>query len=462
MPRLPRTTDRLTLELQTYGATSSRVLASKLGVSGPTLSRMIAEVGPQIERIGAARSTRYALRRTIAHFGGEWPIYRVAPNGRIFSWGTLRALHGGFRFLPAIVDHPWGERLRVNDGLSGGLPFFLHDARPQGFLGRAIARRLAGGLGLPPNLQMWNDDHNISYFLTHGDDLPGDIIVGDAAMERAGQLLRSPATTAIAAGERAEIYPRCVEAVQRGEVIGSSAGGEQPKFLATVQSATAGSRSLLVKFSPTGTSPAATRWSDLLACEHIASEVLRARGIQSAVTSLLDAGGRRFLEVERFDRTVEQGRRGLVSLGVLEDEYLSHATNDWADASVLLLQSGLVEEGVARALRWVWCFGDLIANSDMHRANASFWFPDKATLELAPVYDMLPMQYAPNAQGELPHRDYSPRAPRASVTDVWIQAAAAARDFWVRISTSSLVSEPFRAIAAKNQSMLSEQVDRQG
>ena len=156
------------------------------------------------------------------------------------------------------------------------------------------------------------------------------------------------------------------------------------------------------------------------------------------------------------------GRRGALSLGAIEDAYLDRSTADWTAAAEALEQAHWITQDGARALRWIWCFGDLIANNDMHRANVSFWFTDALPYRLAPFYDMLPMLYAPGAQGDLSERHFAPRPPGASVADVWRDAATAAQAFWGRVSAAALVSEPFRAIADKNGSAVTRMLARFG
>jgi hypothetical protein len=39
-----------------------------------------------------------------------------------------------------------------------GFPFFPGDARPQGFLGRTIARRVSRGLQVPDDPRQWSDE----------------------------------------------------------------------------------------------------------------------------------------------------------------------------------------------------------------------------------------------------------------------------------------------------------------
>src|SRR5690606_41232569 len=55
---------------------------------------------------------------------------------------------------------------------------------------------------------------------------------------------------------------------------GSSAGGEQPKFLARLLDGSGAERSVLVKFSAPMDQTPGRRWADLLACEWLALEIL--------------------------------------------------------------------------------------------------------------------------------------------------------------------------------------------
>ena len=440
---------------------AGRTVTNALRISPATLTRLVTQLGPAVERIGAARSSRYAMRRSVRNFGYQWPIYRIGEDGRPRAWGELRALHGGFRFVPREAPPEWMRREYL-DGMFSGLPFFLQDVRPQGYLGRAIAREMGPRLGGPADLRQWNDDDVLSYYVTEAHDLPGDFVMGDRVLERALRLTGDPARLAIMDTDRGRVYPEWAVAAQRGELIGSSAGGEQPKFVATVQRRAGELQSVLVKFSAADPSPVSQRWADLLLAEHLAAETLRARQIVCARTEVLDAGGRRFLEVERFDRSGVIGRRGLLTLGALEDAFLERGSSDWAQAAALLEEARWITGAEGRALRWIWCFGDLIANSDMHRANASFWFGDDLPYRLTPFYDMLPMLYAPGAQGELGERSFVPRPPLAGVAEVWSEAASAALEFWDRVGAETRMTEAFRAIASRNREVVQRLLSRFG
>lgn len=440
---------------------ASRALAAELQVSPATLLRLVEHGGSSIERIGAGRATRYALRRPVRNLGREWPVYRIGEDGRPGVWGELRALHGGFRLVPRGAAPAWLSR-EYPDGLFSGLPFFLQDVRPQGYLGRACARDAAPRLGVPADVRQWNDDDVISYLVTEGSDLPSDLVVGDRAVERALRAADDVAGQAIADADRARVYPERAAAAQRGDVTGSSAGGEQPKFLAMVQRRGGLYQSVLVKFSAAEPSPVSQRWADLLVCEHLAAETMRARQVSCAPTQLLHAAGRSFLEVERFDRAEASGRRGLLTLGAMTDAFLEASPADWVDAAIGLEAARWIAPEAGCTLRWRWCFGDLVANSDMHRANASFWFGGELPYQLTPSYDMLPMLYAPGAQGELGERTFAPRPPLAGVADVWSEAAAAALAYWERVAAERVVSDSFRAIAGRNREIVQRLIGRFG
>jgi hypothetical protein len=64
------------------GPLSAAQLRGKLGVSQPTMSRAVAELGDNIVRFGAARSIHYSLRDNTRGLP-DMPIYRVNAEGAI-------------------------------------------------------------------------------------------------------------------------------------------------------------------------------------------------------------------------------------------------------------------------------------------------------------------------------------------------------------------------------------------
>ena len=68
--------------LRRNGPLTAAALGQALGVSQPTMSRLLASAGDRIVRIGRARASRYALGHDIARTGSRWPLYRIDSEGR--------------------------------------------------------------------------------------------------------------------------------------------------------------------------------------------------------------------------------------------------------------------------------------------------------------------------------------------------------------------------------------------
>lgn len=435
----PRLTPQVLQALRQHGGVASAVeLQAALGVSQPTVSRALAPLvqSGQVHKVGAARSQRYVLPRAVPGVGATVPVMRVDAQGRPTPFGRLTPLAGG----AVWVDEA--------DGLSqrhDGLPWFLDDMRPQGFMGRTFAQaHPALQLGTHP--RDWSADDVLRALALFGDDLPGNLIVGEAAFQRFHTLPERASQVA-----SADDYPRLADLAMQGTQGGSSAGGEQPKFC-TLRAG----RHVLVKFSPAGTAPTDQRTRDLLVCEHLALQTLAQAGVPAARTRLHTGAGRVFLESERFDRPPigpdnprGLGRIGMVSLQVYDAEYVGQMDN-WAATAERMQARGLLTPEDARHLRLLEAFGALIANTDRHYGNISLLLHDD-DWRLSPTYDMLPMLYAP-VGGELVPRDFAalPRQPTAATLPEWAHAQTLAQTFWQAAATDERISPAFRALAAEN------------
>lgn len=441
MPGNTLPAERLRQLLASRGRVSAADALAGLGVSRPTLARA---VEPPVVRLGKARATEYALQRDIRG-ESQWPLYRMTPEARVFSVGTLIALdRGEFALVsdkprPALM-HPPFER-----GIYPDVPWFLDDLRPNGFLGRTYAHRVAQELRVPADLKLWNAEHVIAALLHGGATQSGDLILGDLAMARAVRELDAP-DDAVVAAERLRRYPEFAAQVMRGEPPGSSPGGEQAKFTATLQHGEA-RQAVIVKFSAPGDSPAARRWATLLRCEALAAEVLAAAGIDVAQSRLLEANGQVFLESQRFDRTPMLGRRGFVSLAAIAAAFHGEASTPWWRFADQLERDGWLSAEDALALRRISWFGLLIDNSDMHLGNFGLMLADTLPLRPAPVYDMLPMRLRPDAQGTVVERDYVAPVPVSGQLEHWRWATGPALAFWQRVQADVHVEPPVHAFA---------------
>ncbi|MDQ8020852.1 MAG: type II toxin-antitoxin system HipA family toxin YjjJ [Moraxellaceae bacterium] len=388
MTRLP---DLLTLLAN--GPLLAGTVVERLGISRPTLSRLVATAGDRVIRYGTARATAYAARRSVAGLGA-WPVYRIGEDGRAISIATLHAVAGGY--LAELHEHGRAE-------FSEGLPWWLQDMRPQGFLGRAFAHQHARRLNLPDTLNLWNDDHALIAIAALGNDTPGNLLVGDMAL---ADYLQTDDAPAITMSSRTLHYPAFATAALAGETPGSSAGGEQPKF--TTELEVEGQRcAVLVKFSSAADNAISCRWASLLVAEHHAQRALHAGGLPTSPSTLFETGDQMFLQIERFDRLPSPaggahhlGRRGMVSLAALDDAFVGKADQAWPVITASLVAQGRIAPEVHLLAERLYAFGLLIGNTDMHRGNLSFLHTG-GILQLAPSYDMLPMHYAPRISGEM-------------------------------------------------------------
>lgn len=183
---------------------------------------------------------------------------------------------------------------------------------------------------------------------------------------------------------------------------------------------------------------AGQRWADLLAAEAIADRLL------GGTSETVDVANRRFLLAPRFDRVGTRGRRGLVSIGAADAAYFG-GLDDWANCAARFEQAGWLSSVDADTLRLRYFFGRAIGNTDMHFGNASLVFNTTLAMALAPSYDMLPMYFAPLANGELLTRAFTP--PVLSNDPLQKQAQTLAKQFWALVAGDARISNEFAEIA---------------
>jgi hypothetical protein len=410
------------------GPLSASQLIETIGVSQPTISRVLTGLGNQILRFGAGRAIQYALRDNTRGLP-DIPVNRVNAEGQIRQLGTL------------VPVRPEGFVMRREDGStlhSNGLPWWLYDMRLQGYLGRAYVARYGAELGLPERLTDWSDTHALRALLVHGHDLVGNLLLGEIARDR---FLTAPITDPITEEQKADEYARLSLEAAHGGMPGSSAGGEQPKFTARAMTPD-GPQYVIVKFSELEEGPVSERWRDLLLAEHLALETLREAGLPAAKTRILDHAGQRFLEVERFDRIGNLGRRALFSLAALDAEFVGLGTC-WPVIARRLVVGGQIRPEAADHAELLWAFGTMIGNSDMHGGNLSFVAEHGRPYDIAPAYDMTPMSFAPRSGGGLPET-ISEAAIHASVANkTWRLAEELARTFLARVLSATGFSHRF-------------------
>jgi len=422
----------------TSGAAVSADIMKAFGVSKPTAVKLLKEAGAVA--MGNSVSRSYALPKPIGGIGAKWNLYIVGKDAGVEKIGVLHSTSAGFFLESAKLPALLGEEFK--GGLFPSLPWFIYEHRPQGFIGRNIVRSLGKSFGFSGSLKDWSDADILEFSVRFGSDLSGALIVGDAAKS---EFLNGRGAD-LKTSERAKKYPElALEAVSNGIAGSSSAGGEQPKFCALVEDAKGAFRNVIVKFSGETGSPESRRWADLLVCEFTALKILKKYRLPAAKAELFFSKKRAFLEYQRIDRIGRYGRLATSSLSGIDAAFIGASGGSWAEA-MRAAKSLFSEKDISAAER-AYNFGLAIGNTDMHFGNISFYIGRGVPFELAPIYDMLPMRYAPLSDGTLLRGALKSIPPTP-------QSRAMAKDFWLAVAADRRVSGEFRKIAKSNAAPL--------
>lgn len=441
------------------GPRTAGELVATLKISPATLSRAVAAQS-QVVRMGRARATRYGLREAICGLPAQsFPVSQVNPDGEVHAVGELTPIVGGDFWYEDLVTPSLS---RVYESL----PWFLSDMRPQGYLGRGVVQAFTHR-GWPNQSSAWTDRHVLAAAaLGNGYNSLGDLLVGEipARLQRENKAARwsddmSPVPPA-SAERRAELYREAVTRAADDAPHDSSVDGEQPKFLVDLGRGSA-RRSLIVKFSAPLTQAEGRRWADLMCMEAIALETIQHElGIASASANYLSCGERGYIEVERFDRTPEGGRFGAVSLTTVDAEFAG-VGRGWTQAFEVLARDGHVPTAAVSTIRRLEMFGELIGNNDRHFGNLVLQpAGEPLTFTVGPIYDFLPMWYAPTRTGmrsevlDLVGGRF--RRFGSGDADADGNVIGAALAFWERCATDDRISPEMRSISAGNAEVIAE------
>ena len=423
---------------------SATELAGRLRVDPTTVSRQFKRLGQQVIRAGAGPATRWYLPRSLALLNNVQmlTIYRVNVAGESEKIAHLYAVHPSDTYL---VEYFRSNKV-ISDTVTSewkyyeSLPWWLTDMRPQGFLGRSFANQLRHhGEPIDSDPRVWTEDQVLAVLVKYPQDHVGNLLVGDQAYSQWLQV-KQPTYSDVEAAEKAD-------AISRGAHFDSSAQGEQPKFTAQLEEG-----ECIVKFSgqvtQTDIDSVANRWADLLHTEAVAAAVLnKVLPGSAAINRSFNQQSRTLLASQRFDRVVGGGRVGIISLASLDAEFVGRANEPWPVLMDALHREHVVTEKAVLYAKVAWAFGQLIANSDMHLGNASVISKGGRPYELAPIYDMLPMYYAPKASGDLPYESFQPRINTATSRVHWEAAHSPAIQFWQSVLEHPAISTHFKNLA---------------
>ncbi|VVE03595.1 hypothetical protein PIN31009_02267 [Pandoraea iniqua] len=416
---------------------TAQEITAALSISQPTLSRTIRDASEVFTsfRISGDRVPRYGLLRQLP--GGLNPrqtVYRVSVDGALEPAAQVEFLGGGGTV----------ELSDLRNTLYVGLPPHMAFVSPSGFLGRQVARDAALEMQFPESLRDWSDEQRIAYLFTRGLNLPGNLIYGDASLQKEMAFRQlSP----VASAEKLSEYDALANQLKDAS-FGSSAGGEQPKFLCLAED----SGHVIVKFAKRG-----SRMADLLCLEHLALNALSVADVPAAHTNVMISETYIFLEVQRFDRVGRYGRIGMLSAGAIDDEYFGKR-DTWSEFAVRCEQAKYLSQGEALKIHVMAAFSELIGNGDRHFENISVLLDGRGRIErAAPAYDILPMRYASLGGGVDP--ELVPITPKIGTIGarphVWERAMRAAEVFWgsvIRDTSHLPIPRAFRELAVANLS----------
>ncbi|ASJ75788.1 type II toxin-antitoxin system HipA family toxin YjjJ [Granulosicoccus antarcticus] len=424
---------------------TSKQLQLATGLGQPAVSRQIGSLGDRVVKLPNGRSPKYALTRNAFGSGDKIPLFVVDADGNNTIAAYIRPLLIRGFFVELC---PGGSPLLLGvngSGVFDDLPYYIQGLRPQGFLGRQIVSELAARSTTFPNDPIrWQTSHLGRYLIANGEDLPGNFQFGEAGLVRTR---RAPTTY------WRDDYPAIADAVLSGELAGSSAGGEQPKF--TVYSEEKSSY-VIVKFSPAGHEADASRWRDILITEYHATETLHAGSVAAANVKLVEKDDRLFLESERFDRTGHYGRSSMISLQMIDAEFVGDGA-DWPTVMTRLADKNLISSEHLQHARLLWEFGYLINNTDMHLGNMSLGMLDDK-FNLLPSYDMCSMGFAP-MRGLIKPLSFSPKGHSrldclSGNVPMYEKVRLLAMDFWERVANDDRISGEFRKFLTQGNPIL--------
>jgi hypothetical protein len=396
---------------------SAQQLAGHAQMSQPTVSRTITALGDRVVKLGAARSTRYALKKDILGLPATHELVWNGPDAdgsMPWQFGQLTYLQDDWLYVRS-GSHEWLTQ--------GRLPWFLTPLQPRGYLGRALAKTQ---MQLPSDPNKWSLAQVLHTAITHIHDPIGAFFIGSAS------------TSGWAAPSDSEQLKAHLDSLadqteqEQGIVVNSSAGGEQPKF--TIRQSD-GNRSI-IKFTQRQSSEIKAiiieRWRVLLLLEHLALQTLQNQGVATAQSKIIQTNTRTCLQSRRFDRSTSEhshAMRHVVSLEAVHDEFAGENWHTWTHTCEALVRKGLLQKEELLNVVRIQAFGRYIKNDDMHPGNLSFFVDDviKPRISLAPVYDMLPMMWRPAYMSDSPVSEVS--APEAYKTE-YAQARQWAIEFW--------------------------------
>ncbi|MHA3916594.1 type II toxin-antitoxin system HipA family toxin [Halovulum sp. GXIMD14793] len=256
----------------------------------------------------------------------------------------------------------------------------IRDGSPDAWGRRVLINHLVGARASAAEVGKITE---ISYLLASGSDRIGALDFQASATEYVPRQ-KSEATyeELIEAASLIEKGVSLTPGLDQALNHGTSIGGARPKALID-----RGDRKLIAKFSASGD------LYSVVKAEFIAMKLAAACGMDVAPVSMVTAGGKDVLLIERFDRNragEEWHRKAMVSaLTILGLDEMMARYASYVDLAEIIRHRFNKPKETLRELFGRVCFNVLCGNTDDHARNhAAFW--DGKMLTLSPAYDICP------------------------------------------------------------------------
>jgi hypothetical protein len=384
------------IDYLSFNIATSKEIQHNTGITQISVSRILRKLGHAIIKIPNGKSPKYALTTNAFGEGDTIHIWEVDSFGKHCAIATLRPLATGGFFVEKNIGMPQVFLGEKGNGLYDDLPYFLRDMAPRGFLGRMVAETIATrDERFPKNPDNWQNEHIGRYLLTNTESSIGNLKFGNNVQLNLHSYFPMHS--------RSE-YINIANDIINNTTVLSSAGGEQQKFTTFCKN---NDTHVLVKFSPKGNSENATRWKDVLITEYCANIILNNSGFLTAAnTEILLQDDRLFLESKRFDRPSKNGRRSMLSLQMIDAEFVGNGSS-WLQSATQLYEQKLLTYQDLVNVESLAIFATLINNTDTHLGNISFETHNDG-FSLLPIYDMCSMGFAPKSNGEITDFSFTP------------------------------------------------------
>ncbi len=297
---------------------------------------------------GKARATRYVLLRPYRGIR-RILVWRVDDAGKAHKFADIRLCwpQGSCLVYGGKGDEQWFD----------GLPWYLTDLRPQGFLGRAWGRNLAGQLNLTEDIRLWQEEDVLYALTVFNGEYTGGWLVGEGNYQR---WITAQRPAAVPLDQKLTRYSTVGKRCSGWRNCGFFLRAASSRDLTCYAQTPSGNKHVLVKFTVPQQTAVSQRWGDLLIAESIAAQILCDGGIHAIESTVLVTSNRQvFLEAERFDCKGNDGRLLCRWKERFQTEFIS-SPGSWPEAMRHLCEQQFVTHQSVAQTEVIWAFlGDL-------------------------------------------------------------------------------------------------------